>query len=446
MTAISKKQICTMGTYSMLTLSIWVVLLYLNTFATEVLLIPAATLATALLVAKVLDFVVSLFSGMIIEKVKISKKGKNQSWLYVGRWLLAITVCLEVCNTSSAPLVVRVAILSVVYTLLNCLMNMIQTAYYALVGVVAGPNMEARNAMTVSFTRQLTIVTVVCSLIPTLVTELPFGSWNYFVVALVFTLPMPYALGKIADQAEGKDVPVGGASETHQISITDMVGTLTKNPQLLILFVSNIFLYIGTYMYQAIYSYYFIYVVGNFNLLTVATLIYSVIGILAALVMPKFCAKLGKRNSCIFGFALYGLCLIGVNFLGTGGWIVYTIFMVIGAFGRYAYTPYLIVMFLDCGEYYLWKTGKDTRSVAAGLAAPPIKLGMAIGSSLGLYLLSATGYVAGFTPTATWVKSYMSATFLIPGIILLVAAAILFAYKISDDEATKYATENTNNA
>ena len=55
-----------MGTYSLLTLSIMVGFMYLNTFATEVLKIPASTLATALLIAKSCDFVVSLFCAKSI--------------------------------------------------------------------------------------------------------------------------------------------------------------------------------------------------------------------------------------------------------------------------------------------------------------------------------------------------------------------------------------------
>lgn len=94
----SKKEIWTMGTYSLLTLSIMVGFMYLNTFATEVLKIPASTLATALLIAKSCDFVVSLFCGIIVEKVKLGKKGKNQGWLYYGRWILAVAIMLEVIN------------------------------------------------------------------------------------------------------------------------------------------------------------------------------------------------------------------------------------------------------------------------------------------------------------------------------------------------------------
>ena len=100
-------------------------------------------------------------------------------------------------------------------------------------------------------------------------------------------------------------------------------------------------------------------------------------------------------------------------------------------------------MYLDCGEYYLWKTGKDTRSIAMGLASPPMKIGMALGGTIGLYLLGATGYVAGFTPTQAWIEEFMIVTFMVPAFIYFAAALIMGTmYKITTAEAAKYAQEN----
>ncbi len=440
----SKKEIWTMGSYSLLTLSIMVGFMYLNTFGTEVLLIPATTLASALLVAKVCDFIVSLFAGMIIEKVKISNKGKNQSWLYVGRWILAVSIMLEVCNTTMAPIAVRVAVLSVSYTVLNCLMNVIQTAYYGVLAAVAGPNPANRNAMTVNMTRQMTVVTLICSSIPTLVTVLPFGSWNYFIVSFVFMLPMPWAMGRIARAADGKDAPVDkNATGASQVSVGDMINTMFKNPQLMVLFLAQTVLFVGQYIYQANYTYYFIYVVGDFTKLSIASFCSAIVGLIAAMIMPKVGAKMGKKRSCVFGFTTFAIGLAAISVLGEISWYYYIICMAVTSFGIYTYSPYIVTMYLDCGEYYLWKTGKDTRAVAAGLASPPMKIGMALGGSIGLYLLGATGYVAGFTPTAAWVSEFMDVTFLIPACVYLAAAIILgFGYKIKDADAARYAQEN----
>ena len=441
----SKKEIWTMGSYSLLTLSIMVGFMYLNTFATEVLKIPAAVLATALLIAKSIDFVVSLFCGVIIEKVKIGNKGKNQTWLYYGRWVLAVMIMLEVANTSIAPLAVRVAVLSVSYTVLNCLMNFIQTAYYGLVAVIAGPNPANRNAMTITMIRQTTIVTLICSSIPTLVTILPFGSWNYFIVAVVFMLPMPFALGAISKLADGKDAPVGqSASGAPRVTVKDMLESLFKNPQLLALFISFTILYTGTYMYMANYTYYFIYVVGDFTKMSLASLSGALLGIVAAIIMPKLGIKVGKKWACVLGFATFGLGLIGINLMGAQHWVWYIIFMSVGTCGTYTYSSFSVTMYLDCGEWYLNKTGKDMRTIAIGLASPPMKIGMALGGTIGLYLLSSTGYTAGFTPDDAWVKSFMFICWVVPASIYLTAAVIMAVfYRISDEDAARYAQENT---
>ena len=445
----SKKEIWTMGSYSLLTLAIMVGFMYLNTFATEVLVIPAGTLAVALGVAKFLDFCFSLFAGAIIEKVKIGKTGKNQSWLYLGRWILAVSIMAEVCNTSSAPMVVRVAVLAVSYTVLNCLMNILQTAYYGVLAAVAGPNMSNRNAMTVNMTRQSTVITIICSFIPTLVTVLPFGNWNYFIVAFVFMIPMPFALGAIAKCADGKDVPVGATASVNQVSIGDMFGTLLKNPQMLVLFLVFTILYIAQFTYQANYTYYFIYVVGDFTKLTFVTLINAIVGFLAAMVMPKLGAKLGKKMSCVFGFLLMSIALILVSFFGAPNGVpnltAYIILMSLMMAGTYTWMPYMVVLYLDAGEYFLYKTGKDTRAIAAGLASPPMKIGMTVGNTLGLALLAAIGFVSGgaFEINTAWISNFMRVTFMLPGLIYLASAIILLVfYKISDKDAAKYAQAN----
>lgn len=445
----SKKEIWTMGSYSLLTLAIMVGFMYLNTFATEVLVIPAGTLALALGVAKFLDFCFSLFAGAIIEKVKIGKSGKNQSWLYLGRWILAVSIMAEVCNTSAAPLIVRVAVLSVSYTVLNCLMNIMQTAYYGVLAAVAGPNMANRSAMTINMTRQSTVITIICSFIPTFVTVLPFGNWNYFIVSFIFMLPMPFALGAIARCAEGKDVPVGATASANQIGIGDMFGTLLKNPQMLVLFLVFTILYIAQFTYQANYTYYFIYVVGDFTKMTLATLINACVGFVAAMVMPKLGAKLGKKMSCVFGFVLMSIALILVSFFGAPNGVpnlaAYIVLMSLMMAGTYTWMPYMVVLFLDAGEYFLYKTGKDTRAIAAGLASPPMKIGMTVGNTLGLALLSAIGFVSGgaFEISAAWITNFMRVTFMLPGFIYLAAAIImLLFYKISDKDAAKYAQAN----
>ncbi|MCD7846328.1 MAG: MFS transporter [Oscillospiraceae bacterium] len=437
---ITSRERITMGSYSMMSLAVMINMMYVNTFATEVLKIPAATLANVLLLAKAVDLCVSVGAGAIIEKVKLGAKGKYQGWLYYFRWVMVVVCLAEVFNTSGVPIVARVAVLAVSYTILNSTLNLVQTAYYGVISVFSGSDMGIRNEITVSFTRQSTIVTLISAFIPMLVSRMPFGDWNYFIIAVIFVIPMPVALGRMARMIEG-EAPAG--TGVSPVSLRDMINTLLHNPQLMVVFLSQLALYIGMYTYISIYSYYFIVVVGDFSIMTVASLIAAVVGVLAAMIMPKIGIKMGKKWASACGFFIFGLGLMGIYFTGSYGWVYYAIFMSVAICGTQLYTPFHLIMYLDCGEWYMWKTGKDTRTIANGLQTPPIKIGILLGSSLGLYLLSATGYMSGMVADELWVHQFMFSCWFIPAIIYFVAGLILVLfYKITDEDAAMYAREN----
>ena len=334
----SKKQIWTAGSYSLLTLSIMVGFMYLNAFATEVLKIPASTLATVLLIAKSIDFIVSMFGGVIIEKVKMGNKGKYQGWLNVGRWILFICIAVEVFPTAG-PVWLRCLIMAAGYTVLNSLMNLIQTDYYGIIGIVAGPNPANRSAMTVNMTRQGTVVTLITSFIPTLVSKLQFGQWNYFIVALVFALPMPFALGAIAKMADGKDQPIvkgGAAAGAPRITIKDMIDCLIHNPMLLVLFLVNVILNIGNNILSNQNVYYWLYVAGDFSKMTVNSLFMAFVAFFAAIIMPKLGAKLGKRGAMCFGYIWSAVSFFLRWYVARFGWVWMMISNAVAAVGMYA--------------------------------------------------------------------------------------------------------------
>ena len=439
----TKKEIWTMGSYSLLTLSIMIGFMYLNQFCTEVLQVPAAALATALLIGKTIDFVVSIFAGAIIEKVKLGNKGKNQEWLAKGRWVLAIAIMLEVFPTSG-PVWLRLLVMTVAYAILNSLMNVLQTAYYGVNAAVAGPNPANRQAFNINMSRQATVVTLITSFIPMLVSNLNFGKWNYFVVALVFMIPMPFALGAISRLADGKDLPVGAAGESHQVSATDMFRALIENKYLLALFATHTVMYIGQFILQGLAAYYWIYVVGNFSMMTVANLIGACASFIAAMVMPGIGQKIGKKKATSIGYFLLPVIYFTMGLVGRYSYWYLIATNAVGFFAMYTYTPFLMLLYMDAAEWHFNKTGKDTRGIAVGLATPPMKIGMALGGTIGLTLLANTGFdIPGVAGSAEWVPKFMTITYWVPACFYLVMAIMFVTlYKLTDEEAARCAQEN----
>lgn len=442
----TKKEIWTMGMYSLLTLSIMIGFMYLNQFATNVLEVPAAALATAMLIGKTIDFIVSIFCGAIIEKVKLGNKGKNQEWLLKGRWILAIVIMLEVFPTSG-PLWLRLLIMTAAYAILNSLMNLIQTAYYGINAAVAGPNPANRQKFNITMSRMATVVTIITSFIPTLVTVLDFGKWNYFVVATAFMIPMPFALGAIARLANGKDAPVGASGEVHQVSAVDMFKALIENKYLLGLFITHTVQYIGQFIFQGLTAYYWMFVVGDFSKMTISNLVAAGAGFVAAMVVPGLASKLGKKKAITIGYFLLPIVYILMGcvcrFLGGQYWFMICI-TAMSYFVVYMYTPFLMLMYMDAAEWHFNKSGKDTRGIAVGLATPPMKIGMALGGTIGLTLLANTGFTnAPPADIASWIPKFATITYWVPaGFYLVMAILFVTLYRLSDEEAARCAQEN----
>ena len=167
-----------------------------------------------------------------------------------------------------------------------------------------------------------------------------------------------------------------------------------------------------------------------------------VTGFLASMVMPKIGGKLGKKKSFVAGLVIYAAAYAAAYFAG-GNWIFYTVCGAIGGGAVYMFTTFGANYFVDCGEYYLYKTGKDTRMIAITMYSVPMKIGMALGGAIGNFGMAIIGYQAGMAIDQIFTTKFMLLLTLIPAVLIFVGALIMqFGYKITDEDAARYAAEN----
>ena len=73
----------------------------------------------------------------------------------------------------------------------------------------------------------------------------------------------------------------------------------------------------------------------------------------------------------------------------------------------------------------------------------PTKIGFAIGGSAVSFGLAFIGYEAGMVVTEKFTTDFMRLIGLVPACLMIIAAAIaFFFYKLTDEQAEFYATEN----
>jgi Na+/melibiose symporter-like transporter len=426
-----------------MTLSIIVPLSYFTIFLTDNLMMSATLLGAIILFSRLIDIIVGLISSPIMQSAR-QKGTKHGAWLNVFRWFMSIGGILMFMNTSSLPMAARVVISILAYCAVNCAMNFIQTSYYSMMSVMAGPSMEDRNLMSIRGTQFSNIAMLIASMsaIPAIKWLTPIiGSANsYTLVAAAFALPMIYGSGRLKKIADNYDTGAGGGPV---ISVGDMVKSVATNSQLLIILMANTLLNINLYVIQTLMTYYFSYILGNLLYMTLATTISTSFGIVAAIIGPKIGIRMGKKNAMVFGMFFAVVTNILIFFFARHSVWPGIIIGCFASIAMYTWFGFTVNYVLDAGEYHLYKTGQDNRVVAMGTMVMPIKIGLWVGGAIGSFGLAAIGYTAGMTATPRFVAHFMALYALVPAACSLIAGLlVLFGYHITDKDAAFYAKEN----
>jgi Na+/melibiose symporter and related transporters len=420
---------------------------YFTIFLTDNLGISAALTGTILVVARFVDLVIGLSAGGIIQAQ--TTKGRYYSFfINIGRYCVVVGGILMFVNTSALPLIARLVLAFTGYLLLNGAMNFLAPSGMGAISDMCGSDMESRKIMSIRGAQAGIIaqflVSLICLNAINLLTP-TFGKTNsYTVVAAVFAIPFLYFAGSfrkclIPHEAERKQA----TKTAPKVTFGDMIKSLGQNSQIAAYVFAASIATIGTTVISTVMPYYFRYVIKDFTMMSFVSAGSVILGFITSLIAPFVLKLVGKKWIYCLGNAIIAVGFVVIYFAKSS----LTLFIVgysLYIAGRYLYFGYNANIVQDAGEYGFWKTGKDSRAVAFGLANLPAKIGFIGGGALGTYGLAITGYVAGMTVSAEWVSKFMVLIGLVPAAIVA-AAVLIFAvgYRITDADATKYAKENS---
>jgi len=156
---------------------------------------------------------------------------------------------------------------------------------------------------------------------------------------------------------------------------------------------------------------------------------------------------LGKKHAMVVGLLCQCMGLVLIYFFARTSVIVYTVLYVFYFIAMYVYFCFNANYVIDTGEYHLHKTGQDNRSVANGMMTIPAKIGLLVGGSVPLFILTAIGYQPNMEQTPEFINKFMMMFALFPATFCLLGAILMqFFYKITDADAARYARENKERA
>ncbi|MDR2520048.1 MAG: MFS transporter [Eubacteriaceae bacterium] len=426
--------------------------MYGQMFMADVLLVDMAWVTAALLVGRIVDFIVSLVAGAVIEKTHM-KWGKYRSWLVIGRFAIFLGAVFQLTNSTAFPPAARLAICIAGYMMMHGTTSFTATSQYGLLALISGPSMENRVKLSVASSRWAAASSILASavVLPLIGFLQGFmGPANaYMAAGTLFSALFLLGSGTILKLSAPYDnaqmwAPSPSAS---QVTVKDMISSVLTNGHLLVYILGATLAATGMAMYSAFAMYFFRNIFVNLQLYTISVISTALFTFVAAMVMPKLGKKLGKRKSLVLSYMWiavgYTAMAIVLQFnpnlrlyvvIPLSSFVMCGIYFAMGFGANYV---------IDCSEYGYWKTGKDNRAVAMSMMSLPTKAGIAIGGAIGGYALAAIGYSGSIRANPERARLFLLSWFGFPAAFCLIASLLfLFAYKLKDEDAARYAAEN----
>ncbi|NBA88632.1 MFS transporter [Emticicia sp. CRIBPO] len=148
--------------------------------------------------------------------------------------------------------------------------------------------------------------------------------------------------------------------------------------------------------------------------------------------------RFGKRN--IFGIfiSLSALCLISIAFLSDTAVSPVFILQTLHGFIYGITIPLLWAMIADVADYSEWKNKRRATAIIFSAMIFGLKVGLSLGGAISAFLLSLFGYDAeAVHQTASAVNGIKLMISVIPGVIFIIGAGLLFWYAIDKQTELK---------
>jgi sugar (glycoside-pentoside-hexuronide) transporter len=431
----TKKERISYGIYFLGQLIVYVIVLsYLQIFLTDIG-ISATAVAVIFLVAKIWDAVNDPLFGIIVNRVNF-KKGKYKPWLKISAFIIPVCTTALFAIPIGLSMGVKIVLASVLYMAWDLSYTLCDIPVFSVVPAMTN-NVRERTSL-ISYGRVLMFVGALITgmVVPMLYPVIGWLSTAAILsfVALIAMVPLGYA-------AKERHRP---PADSENPSIKELLLTVAQNKYLLLMVISFIITNV-TNTGVAVSGYFAIYCLGGPQIMSLLSLLGTVPIIILSGLIPALTKKMDK-------FTLLLIVTGGAVFLSVllflTGYANMPVFLVIYTLRGVclALPASLMPMFiLDCAEYGLYKTGKNSTALSVSLQTFAAKVYGALAGAIGMFILGLSGFVSGANavqpPTA--IRAIWLLISLTPIIGLLIGFfMLLLGYKLRDRDIQLMAKVN----
>ena len=416
---------------------------YTSYVMTDIAKISAANVGTIMSVGGYVCCIACFFGGMMMTNTH-TKMGQYRPWCLWTYIMSSVGSLLLIFHTDNKTLGIVLGAVAYFVFMLGVLLQ--GTTKFGLYMKLAGDNNKARTLYASRSFSGLYIGVLLAGAVMVPLVGI-FGGDNeglgWLIVQLIFvavTMTGALILIKITKVED----------TTHQdtvsnVSAWNQIKSLFTNRAGLMVWLADVFRYMGVYALMNLVVYHFTYVIGSLTLTSVALVVTGISSFIGTVLAPVITEKVGgrKRMAILAGIAMC-IVLAYMTFAPTSMSAVgFMVPYVIMFFFRGMVEAVVVPLYTDAGEYWLHKTKQDTRPFLVASQNAGIAFGLGLSGVVVGKVLTGINYTAGSALTGSAATTLCIWTSLAPLIGTALFVICLLFHNLSDKRVEELIEENS---
>lgn len=407
-----------------------IVMAYLTFFCTDIFGVSSLVVAGLMLVTRVIDAVIDPFIGFISDHTR-TKKGRYRPYLIYGSPILAVLIFLLFSSPDLSP-AMKVVFLYIAYIGYVIAFSLVGIPFTSLVPVIAKDSVD--RSMLVSWKNIMVQVgrLIMTSFALPIVELLGGGTvgWRNFgaLTGVVITL----CFWSVAWSAKKYDT-VNLEMKKEKVDMRKELQLITRNKPLFKLMIAFGTDVLANSSILAVNVYYFKYVLGRTDLVTITSAALTITGVIANFFIPVLTKKFGKKKLYWWGslFSIVPLAILWIKPIVPSSALVVTFIL----FGLISTLPSSLawIMLPDCVDYAEYRTGVVGNGVISAGFSFVNQLCTALGGSLASFILGMAGFVANQQQTETVLAAIVFLRFGMPILGYIASLLSMHSYELTEE-------------
>lgn len=427
-------------------------------FYTDVFGISAAAVGTMMLVTRVVDAVADPVMGAIADRTR-TRWGHFRPWVVWGALPLAVAGVLTF-TTPSMSGGGKLVYAYITYFLLMLLYTVVNIPYSALMGVMTPNSKERTSLASFRFIGAFSVAVLVQYCTPSLAQwfglssalraqhafwDGPVAWFRWFLSKEFLALPSDPVRGWQLTMVLYGAVAVGllvlcflstkervTPPQDQSPDLKRDLKDLFTSRSFAVMFGTTVVMITSFVLKGSVSAYYFKYYVHRTDLLG-PFLVSNALAFLAAVILaPSVAKRFDKKALFMASVGVGGLIICGFWFATPTSVGLMFALQIASSFIIGFNSPLLWAMFADTADDAEWRLGRRNTGLVFASAIFGTKVGLAVGAWITGIILMVFGYVANTEQTASSLLGIRLSMSLIPGLLLVAAAALMKTYPLDD--------------